>query len=224
MNKILIFGASQTADLAFFYITKHSNLQVAAFVVTKDRLNNDKYIPNGSLTEYPLVALEVVENIFSISEHLFFAPITGIRMNGFRKEIYEIAKKKGYLFYSYISPYATVLTDEIGENCFILEDNTIQPFTKIGNNVVLWSGNHIGHHSIIEDNVFITSQVVVSGNCIIGDSSWIGVNATLSNDIRIGYKSLVAMGALLTNDTESDSVYMGVPAKKQPKKSNEYFI
>ena len=52
-----------------------------------------------------------------------------------------------------------------GDNCFILEDNTVQPFVTIGNNVTLWSGNHIGHDSVIEDDCFISSHVVVSGTC-----------------------------------------------------------
>lgn len=224
MKKILIFGTSQTADLAYYYVSKHTDLQIISFVLTEDRIDEDFYIPNGTNQKYPLVAIENIETIYDVKEHLFFAPLTGIKMNDFRKEIYNMAKSKGYNFYSYISPFATILTEEIGENCFILEDNTIQPFTKIGNNVVLWSGNHIGHHSIIEDNVFITSQVVVSGNCVIGESSWVGVNATLSNNLTIGPKTLIGMGALLTKDTEKDSVYIGVPAKKQMKKSNEYFV
>ncbi len=63
---------------------------------------------------------------------------------------------------SYVSSKATVFPGApIGDNCFILEDNTIQPFTSIGNNVVLWSGNHIGHHSVIKDHVSFTSHVVL---------------------------------------------------------------
>ena len=76
--------------------------------------------------------------------------MTGKNLNRIREKIYNEGKKKGYDFYSYVSPKATVLTNKIGENCFILEDNTIQPFVEIGNNCVLWSGNHIGHHSKID--------------------------------------------------------------------------
>jgi NDP-sugar pyrophosphorylase family protein len=48
----------------------------------------------------------------------------------------------------------------LGENCLVLEDNTIQPFASIGRNVTLWSGNHIGHHAQIRDHCFIASHVV----------------------------------------------------------------
>lgn len=68
---------------------------------------------------------------------------------------------------------------KIGENCFIFEDNTIQPFVTIGDNRVLWSGNHVGHNPTVGDHVFVTSQVVISGACTIGDNSFLGVNATI---------------------------------------------
>ena len=57
---------------------------------------------------------------------------------------YDEGLAKGYAFISYISTRATVWTRDIGVNCFILEDNTVQPHVKIGSNVIMWSGSHIG--------------------------------------------------------------------------------
>src|SRR5262249_44581290 len=102
---------------------------------------------------------------------------------------------------------------------FILEDNTIQPFTRIGDNVVLWSGNHIGHHSTISDHVFVTSHVVVSGHCSIGPNCFLGVNATLRDGLTLAEGTLVAMGACLTHDTEAWGVYKGNPARKAEARS-----
>ena len=107
------------------------------------------------------------------------------------------------------------MTDQIGENCFILEDNTIQPFVKIGNNVTLWSGNHIGHHSIIKDHVFIASHVVVSGGCTIEDSCFLGVNCTLRDHIKIGQKSVLGAGTLILKDVEAESLIIGTASEKQ---------
>ena len=68
------------------------------------------------------------------------------KMNKLRAEKYYQAKQLGYELVSYISSRCSFLTEyPVGENCAILEDNTIQPFVRIGNNVTLWSGNHIGH-------------------------------------------------------------------------------
>ena len=121
---------------------------------------------------------------------------------------------KGYDFASYISSKATVLTDKIGDNCFIFEDNTIQPFTQIGNNVILWSGNHIGHHSVIKDHVFITSHVVISGNCVINSYSYLGVNSAVKENSILAEGTFVAMGTSITANTEPYGVYKDISTTK----------
>ena len=129
--------------------------------------------------------------------------------------MYDKIKEKGFQLISYVSSRATVFPGaKIGENCFILEDNTIQPFTPIGNNVVLWSGNHIGHHGIVKDHVFFTSHVVLSGHCEVEPYCFFGVNATIRDYTHIAEGSLIAMGACITRDTEAWGVYKGSPAKK----------
>ncbi len=94
-----------------------------------------------------------------------------------------------------------------GENCFILEDNTIQPFAVIGDNVTLWSGNHIGHHARIGSNCFITSHVVVSGGVVIGEGSFVGVNATLRDHVTIGRNVVIGAGSLILHDVADYAVY-----------------
>jgi sugar O-acyltransferase (sialic acid O-acetyltransferase NeuD family) len=136
-------------------------------------------------------------------------------MNKLRESIYLQAKSKGYNLISYVSSRASVFPDlQVGDNCFILEDNTIQPYAQIGNNVMLWSGNHIGHHSRIGDHTFFTSHVVLSGHCIVKPYSFLGVNATIRDGLTIAEGSLIAMGGCVTKDTEPWGVYKGSPAKK----------
>ena len=208
MKKVIIFGTEQTAELANYYLTQTSNeYEIVAFTV------DNAYRQTDTLFGKPLVDYDNVEEIYPPSDYFLFAPMTGKGLNKIRERVFLEGKQKGYKFITYISKYATVLTTDIGENCFILEDNTIQPFVKIGNNCVLWSGNHIGHHSVIKDHVFITSHVVISGNCIIDNYCWIGVNATIRNGLQLKEGSLVSMGACLTKNTEPYTVYMGVPAK-----------
>src|SRR5262245_53083989 len=117
-------------------------------------------------------------------------------MNRLRPRKYDAARDRGYTLASYVSSRCSLLTEEpVGDNCFILEDNTIQPFVQIGNDVTLWSGNHIGHDSVIEDHCFISSHVVVSGHVRIGRYCFVGVNATLRNSIVIAPETLIGAGA-----------------------------
>ena len=220
-RKLLIFGTKDTAQLAKYYIENDENYNnkytIEAFVVNKQFKDCETF------ENLPVLEFEDIENKYPPSEYDFFAPMTGVKMNTIRERIYKDVKDKGYKCISYVSSKATVLTQRIGENCFILEDNTIQPFVEIGNNVVLWSGNHIGHHSVIRDNVFFTSHIVLSGHCDVGENSWLGVNATIRDYTTIAPKTLIAMGALVTKSTEEGGFYMGNPAKKQDKTSIEVY-
>jgi sugar O-acyltransferase (sialic acid O-acetyltransferase NeuD family) len=219
MAKVIVFGVLDTAELAHYYLTHDSEHEVAAFTI------NRQYIEHDSFKGVPVVAFEDVQTIFSPSEYSFFAPMTGRNMNRNREGIYNEAKAKGYQFISYISSRATIFDKSvIGDNCFILEDNTIQPFTTVGNNVVMWSGNHIGHHGQIKDHVFFTSHVVLSGHCVVESYSFFGVNSTIRDYTPIAQGTLVGMASAITRETEEWGIYIGNPAKKVPgKKSFEAY-
>lgn len=208
-KKVIVFGVLDTAELAHYYLTHDSEYEVAAFTV------NRQYLDAPQFKGLPVVAFEDIEQLFPPGEYAFFAPMTGRKMNTLREKIYNEAKAKGYQLISYVSSKVSMFGNEIGENCFILEDNTLQPFTSIGNNVVLWSGNHIGHHGRIDDHVFFTSHVVLSGHCHVGSHCFFGVNATIRDYTKLGQGTLVAMGASITRDTDEWGVYLGNPAKKK---------
>lgn len=222
-NKVIIFGTLDTAELAHYYLTNDSEYEVVAFTVHKDYLKEKLFTPRGSEKSYPVIEFEYIKDLFPPSDFYLFAPMTGVKMNTFRKMVYEQGKEMGYEFISYVSSKATVCDNKIGENCFILEDNTLQPFTEIGNNVVMWSGNHIGHHGKIEDHVFFTSHVVLSGHCHVKERAWFGVNSTIRDYTTIGEGCLIAMGSVVTKSTDDGGFYMGFPAKKQEKMAEDVY-
>jgi sugar O-acyltransferase (sialic acid O-acetyltransferase NeuD family) len=145
--------------------------------------------------------------------HDLFVATGYAKINGLREAKCLAAREMGYELPSYVSRHATVFANaRIGWNCFILEDNTIQPFAQIGNGVTLWSGNHIGHHSRISDFAFIASHVVISGGVRIGARTFIGVNATTNDHISIGERCVIGSGALITSDVPDEGVMTAVPA------------
>lgn len=206
---LIIFGSGDIAQLAHYYFSTDSNYEVVAFTV------DAAYITEKRLCGLPVVPFEELVDLHSPDTHEVFIALSYSKLNQVRKAKYLVAKALGYRLGSYVSSHATVLNDgRIGDNCFILEDNTIQPFVTIGNNVTLWSGNHIGHHSIIHDHCFIASHVVVSGGVEIGESCFIGVNATLRDHIKVGEKCVIGAGTLLLADAEPEGVYMGVATER----------
>jgi sugar O-acyltransferase (sialic acid O-acetyltransferase NeuD family) len=205
MKKIIVFGISDAAQLSHYYFTHDSNWDVEAFSVDSAYLPEDKVFCG-----LPVVPFENVENIYPPDKYSFFVALGYSNLNQVRKEKYQAAKAKGYELVSYVSSKATVLNDGlIGENCFILEDNTIQPFVSIGNNVTLWSGNHIGHHTRIDDHCFLASHIVVSGRVHIQESCFIGVNATFRDHITVGEKCIIGAGSLILSNVDGGGVYVG---------------
>ncbi len=209
-DRVVIYGLGETALLAFEYFTHDSKYEVVGFTV------DAAYKTADALNGLPIVAFETVDKTFPPGEFGMFVASASGQLNRVRASMYAKAKAKGYTCSSYISSRAFVWHNAvIGENCFILEDNTIQPFTTIGNNVTMWSGNHFGHRSKIEDHCFITSHVVISGFCTIGEYSFVGVNAAFADNLTIGRDNFIAMGAVVHKSTEADGVYMGNPAQKR---------
>ena len=208
-KKLVIFGTGDIAQLAHFYFNTDSNYEVVAFTADAN------YIKEPQFCSLPVVAFDEVTSNYPPENYEFFVALSYSKLNAVRKEKFLAAKAFGYKLASYISSRATVLNNgQIGENCFIFEDNTIQPFVRIGNNVTLWSGNHIGHHSVIKDHSFIASHVVVSGGVEIGEQCFVGVNATLRDHINIGDRCVIGAGALLLGDAEPEGVYIGTATER----------
>ena len=202
MSKVVIFGAGDIAQIAHFYLTHDSEHEVVAFTVDKN------YIPEGDFCGLSVLPFENVENEYPPDRYSMFIAISYAKVNTVREEKYTQAREKGYSFISYVSTRANYWDNlQIGENCFIFEDNTIQPFVKIGNNVTLWSGNHIGHHVEIEDNCFITSHVVVSGGVKVQRNCFLGVNSTIRDHITIAPNCVIGAGSLILKDTQENGVY-----------------
>ena len=202
MGDIIIFGAGQISEVADFYFEHDTEQRVAAFVV------DGAFLKEPTFRGKPVVALEEAASRFPPAAHAAFVAVSYTKLNAFRREKVDRLKAAGYSLVSYVSSRATTFPGFApGENAFILEDNTIQPFASVGANVTLWSGNHIGHHAVIEDDCFLASHVVVSGGVRIGAGCFVGVNVTIRNGVNVGRKCVLGAGALILEDVADEGVY-----------------
>src|SRR5262245_60585470 len=216
MSRVVIFGAGDIARLARVYFARDSDHEIVAFAV------DPAYRRTDELLGLPVLEFDEACRQFPPDGCSMFVALSYGRMNQDRAEKYDAVKARGYDLVSYVSSRCTYLTDERpGDNCFILEDNTIQPFVKIGSNVTLWSGNHIGHDSVIEDHCFVSSHVVISGHVHVGSHSFIGVNATLRNSISVAPRTLIGAGAVVMKNTVERGVYISRPAQLFAKRSDQ---
>ena len=201
-RKVVIFGLSGVAQVAKEYLDRDSSYDVVAFTA------HEKYISQGELAGKKVVPFEAVRDEYPPDEFAMFVAMSYNSVNKPRAEVYELCKSRGYELITYVSSKATVWDGvPLGDNCFIFENNVVQPFVRIGSNVIMWSGNHIGHDTEIGDHCFISSHVVISGNVNVGPYCFIGVNATIRNGVTIAPECIIGAGALILKDTVEKGVY-----------------
>lgn len=217
-RKLVILGDSAFAEIAYEYFTYDSNYEVAAFSVETEYLKKDH------LFDLPVVPFESLEKAYDPRDHDVYVATVYTQLNRLRARLCAEAKQKGFGLASYISSRAFVWRNvQIGEHCFIFEDNTVQPFVRLGNNIVLWSGNHIGHHSIVKDNCFISSHVVISGFVEVGENCFLGVNSTIVNDVKIGKDNWLGPDITITKDTEDGTFFKPPKNEVGSRKTYDYF-
>ncbi len=216
MARVVIYGAGVVARMAHHYFATDSEHEVVAFTVDGALRQADEH------RGLPLLDFENVVERHPPGDFAMFVAMGYAQMNVVRARCYDRARAAGYALVSYVSSRCTWLAEGgPGDNCLVMEDNTVQPFARIGSDVILWSGNHIGHDAVIGDHVFVTSHVVVSGFVQVGHHSFLGVNASLRDGIVVAPRTLVGAGAVITADTVEGGVYVPPRATLLPKTSDQ---
>ena len=215
MQKIVIFGTGELAQRIFFYL-KDSTDDVVAFSANKSNIDSNE------LLGLPVVPFENIEAKYPPNEFSMFIALAYSEMNKKRARFFEQAKNKGYELYSFVHPSTKIWDEfEMGENCFILAENIIQPFVKIGDNVLIGSNNLISHNTVIENNCFLTSNITLGGHITIGANSFIGLSATINQRVKIGKECIIGAGTLITKNVNDKEVYAENSSKKLPQSSSE---
>lgn len=209
MKDIIIFGSGGFAEIVYTYFKHDSSFNVVAFTA------NESAIKENSLFGLPVIPFENIETTYPPTKFQMFIAVGYSNMNKKRARIFDEAKSKGYELVSYVHP-STIINDsfQMGENCFIFENNVLQPFVTLGNDVIIWTGNVISHHTVIKDHCFIISHVAIAGNVIIEPFCFLGMNATIRNRVTIARECVIGAGAVILEDTKEKEVYVSHSTKK----------
>ncbi|HEY4280422.1 MAG TPA: acetyltransferase [Conexibacter sp.] len=215
---IVIVGAGGHAQLAYEYFTVDSPHDVVAFAVERE------YLTNATQEGLPVVALDELSARYDPGTYQTFVAISYQRLNRLRRRLFDEVKRQGFTCASFVSSDASVWRNvTIGENCFIFEHTSLQPFVTVGDNCVVWS-DYVGHGTVIEDDVFFGAHVVVAGCCRIGARSFVGVNATFGDGLSIAEDTIVGAGAVVHKDIDAPrGVYVGNPARATGRDSFDAF-
>lgn len=208
LSKLIIFGAAEMAEIAHYYFKNDTSNKPVAFAV------DDEFYKESKLLGLPIVPWSEIVSKFSPKKYKMHVAVSYKSLNKIREKLYLQCKNSGFQLISYVSSKSSIWNEiTFGDNCFILENQTIQPAVKVGNNVMLWSGNHIGHGSVLGSHAYISSHVVISGHTTIGKRCFLGVNSAVRDFITIGSDSFIGMGAIVTRDLAEGSVVL--PARSE---------
>ena len=204
MKKLVIVGTGTFAEVVWTYFKHAGEYETVAFAAEREYAQRQR-----EFFGLPVVEFEEIEKRFAPGSCDVFVAVGFRQLNQIRARLFAATKAKGYTCASYIhSSVVRWPETTFGENVFVFEDNTIQPFVKVGDDSIFWSGNHIGHHSTIGAHCFITSHVVISGHCSVGDHSFVGVNATVRDGIKIGERNIIGPGSIILKNTQDAAVYL----------------
>ena len=199
-KNLLIFGNSLMAEVVFPYFSKYSNYNKIIFCAEKEYLKKiNKFIfPVLSIDE----ALKLNKKVYDV-----FIAIGYSKMNTVREKFVNFFFKKNFRIVNFIHPNSNIFIKNLGINNFIMENVSINPYTKIGNNNFFWSSVVIGHHNLIGSNNFFSGNVTVSGNSKIRNNCFFGVNSCTKDGIEIDDYSFIEAGEYVANNLKKYFFY-----------------
>ncbi len=204
--KVLIFGLGNQARMAHVCLSRDSPYEVAAFV------SYAKYIASESFLGLPVVAFESVAETYSPAEYEMFVALGFTDVNRVRAQVFDECRRLGYRFASYISSRISQWGDvAFGDNCFVLDLTSIQPFVTIGDDVVIGPGVIIGHDVVIGDHSFIGPGVTIPGMVRIGRHCVIGGNSVLKDGVAVADDCIISAGSRILRNTRPGELYMEKP-------------
>ncbi len=156
-----------------------------------------------------------VRNFLSKKNIRFYNFIIGVGDNEVRRKIFKELKTKSCKYISVIHPTAVISKSAIIKNgSFIGSRVVITNDVTISENSIINTSAIIDHNSIIGAHSHIAPGVKIAGNVTIGKLCFIGVGSTIKDGISISDKVLLGAGAVATKDLETNSTFVGIPAKK----------
>ena len=213
-KKLILFGNGEIGQMAHYYFTHDSEYEVIAFSA------DDNFVKDDTFLGLPLIPFSELKEKYPSDKFFAHVSMSFSNLNQTRAEKYYQLKNAGYTLVNYVCSKSVTWPDlEIGDNCFILENQTIQPTVRIGNNVMIWSGNHIGHRSSIGDHTYVSSHVCICGFVNIGKYCFLGVNSSIRDFSKVGDSVFVAMDASIQKNIDSGSVILAEGGEIYPKDS-----
>lgn len=149
-----------------------------------------------------------------ISQHKEIYGVIAIGDGGVRK---QISDKLKYIYWENLIHPNSVVSQygEIGEGNIICAGAVVNPDFYIGNHSHINIGTTLGHDVSLFDYVTVMPGARISGNVNLKSNSIVGTGSTIIQGLIIEENVVIGAGAVVTKNTESNCLYVGLPAKKK---------
>ena len=136
--------------------------------------------------------------------------------NIIRRKIYEKLRTNNILLDTSLIHSNTTISKSslIEEQTFINAGVIINPQVKIGIGCIINTGAIIEHDCSIGKFSHIAPGAVLAGNISIGSGCMIGANAVIKQGVKLGDNVIIGAGAVVLKDVNSNTTFVGNPAKK----------
>lgn len=199
-KKLVIFGNSLMAEIAYYYFKNFTDYEIIFFV------SEEKYINKKKFFDIDVITLKSFFKKKDKSFHVFIA-VGYSKLNRVRENFFKNFKEKRYTIANFVHPNASCYQNKLGSNNFIMDNVSINPYTKIGNNNIFWSNCVIGHHSIIGDNNFFSGNSTISGDCEVKNNCFFGVNSSIKDSIKIDSDCFIDANQYVSKNLKKDTFY-----------------
>tara|TARA_B100001989_G_scaffold9784_1_gene6354 strand:- start:1699 stop:2364 length:666 start_codon:yes stop_codon:yes gene_type:complete len=211
MKNILIFGSGYHSKVVFSEIIKLKKYNFIGFIDERKR-KGLKILNYKNKTYKNLGKLKELINKKKI------CGIIGVGDNYTREKIYNDVKKqiKNFKWEKIVSSDA-IISDrvKIGSGSFIVSGSIINTGTKIGRHCIINTSSSIDHDNSFADFSSTGPGVITGGNVTVQKKSFLGLGCKIKHKIIIGKNTVVGANSYVNRNCESNSIYIGSPAKKK---------
>ncbi|WP_245651036.1 DapH/DapD/GlmU-related protein [Paramagnetospirillum marisnigri] len=213
---MVIFGTGKIAQVAHACLSDEHD--VVGFTVDR------AYLDPSPPTPLPVVAFDDVVERFPPAEVRMFVAMGYHDLNAVRAARLAQAAALGYGFVSWVSPRASIGKGvEIGANCLVMPQASVQPFARLEDGVFVWDNAVIGHHAHIGAHCWITAGAVVASSVGLGAECFLGANAVIVNEVTVGRRCLIGAGALVSAAAADNGVYVA-PGTERLRLDSDRFL
>lgn len=219
MKNILLFGLRRNFKIIVNEILKTSSYNIIGFI---DENINDKFIIiekkkifNRNKDKKKLINKKDTKGIITFGD------------NFLRKQIFSKVYKinKNFKWEKLISKQSFISKNVVIEQgSVVMPGVIINSYSRIGQMCLINTGSIIEHDNYFKNFSSAGPGVTTSGNVIVNELSHLGTGSVVIHDITIGKNTILGANSVAIKNLDSDSVYVGNPAKKikKRKKGSKY--